>query len=119
MTVYRLYLRSHVRRESFPARPTDHAAGPSVPSPKGRPSMIYDNRRYSYVIHGCQEFETDNDATALAIARNIFDAAGDLCDAFELWDGTRHIQQSRMAALRTSARSRSAMNMLFETPKRC
>ena len=65
--------------------------------------MICGDRRYSYSIAGTQEFEAENDAAALGIARIIFDAAGDLCDAFELWDGTRQIDQNRVATLRTSA----------------
>ena len=64
--------------------------------------MICGDHRYSYAITGREEFEAENDAAALTIARNIFDAAGDLCAAFELWDGTRQIDQSRIATLPTS-----------------
>ena len=64
--------------------------------------MICGDHRYTYVIVGCEEFEAENDAAALAIARSIVDAADDLCDAFELWDGTRQIDQNRMATLPTS-----------------
>ena len=105
MTLYRLYLRSRVRREPLLPGGTRCAAEPLAPSPEGReehPSMICGVHRYSYVIAGREEFEAENDAAALAIARTIFDAAADLCDAFELWDGIRQIDQSRMATLPTS-----------------
>ena len=64
--------------------------------------MVCGDHRYSYVITGREEFAAENDAAALAIARGIFDAATDLCDAFELWDGSRQIDQGRMATLPTS-----------------
>jgi hypothetical protein len=101
MTLYRLYLRSRIRRE--PLLP--QAAEPLASSPAGRKeraSMICGDHRYSYAITGCEEFETENDAAALAIARSIAEAAADVCDAFELWDGPRQIDQARMATLPTS-----------------
>ena len=104
MTLYRLYLRSRVRRERLPPRKIDDAAEPLPASPTGReehPSVIYGDHRYSYMVAGCEEFAVENDAAALAIARTIFAAATDLCDAFELWDGPRQIDQSRMATLQT------------------
>jgi hypothetical protein len=104
MTRYRLYLRSHVRREAVSQGKSSHAATePTAPGQEQRPSMVFDDHRYSYVISGCEEFDAENDAAALAIAREIFNAASDVCDAFELWDGTRHIDQSRMATLQTTA----------------
>mgnify|MGYP006951164569 CR=1 FL=1 len=102
MTLYRLYLRSRIRREPLLPQP---AAEPLASSPAGRKeraSMICGDHRYSYAITGCEEFETENDAAALAVARSIADASGDVCDAFELWDGTRQIDQARMATLPTS-----------------
>ena len=105
MTLYRLYLRSRIRREPVQPRQAGCAAAPFAPSPVGREertSMICGNHRYSYAITGHEEFDAENDAAALAIARSILDAAGDLCDAFELWVGTRQIDQNRMATLPTS-----------------
>jgi hypothetical protein len=105
MTLYRLYLRSNIRRERLKFRQIDRATEPVAASPAGteeHPSVIYGEHRYSYAIVGREELEAENDAAALAIARCIFDAAGDLCGAFELWDGTRQIDQSRMATLQTS-----------------
>jgi hypothetical protein len=102
MTLYRLYLRSNVRREPLAPRDVPREAGRSARSPAGReehPSMIGFGHRYSYAISGSEAFEAENDAAALAIARTIFDAATDLCDAFELWDGTRHIDQSCVTTL--------------------
>ena len=102
MTLYHLYLRSRIRREALQPREAGCAAQPFTPSSAGReecPSMIYGDHRYSYVIAGCEEFEAENDAAALAIARAVFDAASDLCDAFELWAGARQIDQRRMATL--------------------
>lgn len=103
MTLYRLYLRSRIRRELLSPRQTGYDPEPFVLSPAERAeraTMIYGDRRYSYVITGREEFAAESDAAALAIARNIFAAATDLCDAFELWDGPRQIDQSRMATLR-------------------
>ena len=105
MTLYRLYLRSGIRREPLEPRQTRCAAYPLTPpcaEREERPSMICGDHLYSYVITGREEFEAENDAAALAIARTILDAAGDVCDAFDLWDGTRQIDQSRMATLPTS-----------------
>jgi len=105
MTLYRLYLRSRVRRERLPLGQTGCDAETIVPSPAGReerPAVIYGNHRYSYAIIGSEEFEAENDAAALVIARNIFDAGADLCDVFDLWDGTRQIDQSRVATLQTN-----------------
>lgn len=106
MTLYRLYLRSRTRREPLAPGKTPCEPVPSSAPAAGReerPSMIYGEHRYSYVISGCESFEADNDAVALAIARSIFDAATDLCDTFELWDGTRQIDQDRMATLPSAA----------------
>ena len=105
MTLYRLYLRSRVRRERLPLGQTGCDAETIVPSPAGReerPAVIYGNHRYSYAIIGSEEFEAENDAAALVIARNIFDAGADLCDVFDLWDGTRQIDQGRVATLQTN-----------------
>jgi hypothetical protein len=105
MTLYRLYLRSRIRREPLLPAGTDCAAEPLAASSAGREeraSMICGDHRYSYAITGCEEFETENDAAALAIARSIAEAAADVCDAFELWDGPRQIDQARMATLPTS-----------------
>jgi hypothetical protein len=102
MTLYRLYLRSRIRREPFQPR-HDVAAVPLAPAAgEEHPTMICGDHRYFYAITGCNEFEAENDAAALAIARCIRDAASDLCDAFELWDGGRQIDQNRMATLQTS-----------------
>jgi hypothetical protein len=106
MTLYRLYLRSGIRRDRLSPRQTRCEAAPPVPPSAEREesmAMIYGNYRYSYVISGCETFAADDDAAALAIARSICDAASDLCDMFELWDGTRQIDQSRLVALQASA----------------
>jgi len=106
MTLYRIYLRSHIRRELLQADQPPYCQTESfAPSPVEQlehPSMVFGNHRYSYVITGREEFQAENDAAALAIARGIYDAASDLCDAFELWDAGRQIDQSRMATLQTS-----------------
>lgn len=104
MTLYRLYLRSRIRRELLGPREAGCEAKQFAAPPAGREertSMICGGHRYSYAITGCNEFEVENDAAALAIARSIFEAATDVSDAFELWDGTRQIDQNRMATLPT------------------
>lgn len=105
MTLYRLYLRSRIRRELLSpgqVRCETERLAPSTVGQLERPSMIYGEHCYSYVITGREELEAEDDAAALAIARSVSEAAGDVCDAFELWDGTRQIDQSRMATLPTS-----------------
>jgi hypothetical protein len=105
MTLYRLYLRSRIRRELLAPDQSGCETEPFAPPPVGQlehPSMVFGDHRYSYVITGREEFEAENDAAALAVARSIRDAASDLCDAFELWDAGRQIDQSRMATLQTS-----------------
>ena len=102
MTLYRLYLRSSIRRDPLSPGEVPCAAAPSPAGREDHPALICGAHRYSYAIAGSQEFEAENDAAALAIARSIAEAAGDLCDAFDLWDGTRQIDQSRMATLPTS-----------------
>jgi hypothetical protein len=42
-------------------------------------------------IHGREDFEADNDATAIHIAGILQDACSDVCDNFELWQGSRQI----------------------------
>ena len=118
MTLYRLYLRTRVRRELL--APGQAAIEPQcfLPSPSGReerPTMICDDQRYSYVISGREEFEAENDAAALAVARVIGNAAGDLCDAFELWDGTRHVDPSRIVPLDPSIVSASHQDDILRT----
>jgi hypothetical protein len=43
------------------------------------------------VIVGRDEFDADADKAALLIARNLRDACSDVCDTFELWQGTRRV----------------------------
>jgi hypothetical protein len=43
------------------------------------------------VMVGRDDFEADADEAALLIARNLRDACSDVCDRFELWQGTRHV----------------------------
>jgi hypothetical protein len=104
MTLYRLYLRSRVRRELLAPQRTRRKAESAVPPAAARiehPTMICGDHRYSYAIAGSEAFEAENDAAALAIARSIFEGAADLCDIFDLWDGARQIDQSRMVTLET------------------
>ena len=42
-------------------------------------------------IHGREDFEATDDAAAIRIARVLHDACSDVCDGFELWQGTRQL----------------------------
>jgi hypothetical protein len=42
-------------------------------------------------VHGRENFEADDDVTAIRIARVLYDACSDVCDGFELWQGKREI----------------------------
>lgn len=118
MTLYRLYLRSRVCRELLAPGEIDVVPDPFMQAWAGRqerPTMVCDDRRYSYVISGREEFEADNDAAALSIARVIYDAAGDVCDTFELWDGTRQVDQTRIVPLRATALAAGRQNEVVRT----
>ena len=43
-------------------------------------------------IEGRQDFEADEDIAAIRIARVLHDACSDICQSFELWQGTRQIR---------------------------
>jgi hypothetical protein len=43
-------------------------------------------------IHGRDDFEADDDVAAIRIARALHDACSDMCQSFELWQGTRKIR---------------------------
>ena len=43
-------------------------------------------------IEGRQDFEADEDITAIRIAGVLHDACSDICQSFELWQGTRQIR---------------------------
>jgi hypothetical protein len=73
-----------------------------------RPSLVYEDTLYSYVISGRQEFEAKDDLAALAIARLIWVSSADICELFELWEGTRQIDQRKdQAKLATAICARS------------
>jgi hypothetical protein len=42
-------------------------------------------------IDGREDFEADDDVAAIRIARVLYDACSDVCDHFELWQGTHQI----------------------------
>ena len=42
-------------------------------------------------IVGRDDFEADSDARALVVGRTLRDACSDKCAAFEVWQGTRHV----------------------------
>ena len=42
-------------------------------------------------IVGRDDFDAENDARALVIARMLRDACSDSCTGFELWQNTRHV----------------------------
>jgi hypothetical protein len=42
-------------------------------------------------VVGRDEFDADADKAALLIARNLRDACSDVCETFELWQGTRRV----------------------------
>ena len=51
-------------------------------------------RMYFYIngeIHGRQDFEVNDDAAAIRIARVLYDTCSDICESFQLWQGSRHI----------------------------
>lgn len=116
MTRYRLYLRSRIRRELLAPGDTRVESQPAAGAERQeQPAMIYDDRRYSYVIGGREDFEAEDDAAALAIARVVYDAAGDCCDAFELWEGTRQIDHNRITSLKASALCARRQNEIIRT----
>jgi hypothetical protein len=43
-------------------------------------------------IRGREDFEADDDVAAIRIARVLYDACADVCDCFELWQGTRQLR---------------------------
>ena len=98
MTTYRLYLRSRVRRERLSAAARRVEAKALLAGERGQssPTIIYEDRKYSYAIRACQEFEAQDDIAALAVASLIYGACSGSCDLYELWDGTRHIDQQKL-----------------------
>jgi|SRR5215472_3983381 len=42
-------------------------------------------------IRGRDDFEANDDVTAIRVARVLYDACSDVCDSFELWQGRRQI----------------------------
>ena len=52
-----------------------------------------------------ENFQADDDVAAIRIARVLYDACSDVCEAFELWQGRREIraaQQPHYASARLS-----------------
>ena len=43
-------------------------------------------------ILGRHDFDADDDAAAIRVARTLFDACSDSCAALDLWQGTRRIR---------------------------
>lgn len=60
------------------------------------PTIIYEDRKYSYAIRACREFEAQDDDDALAVAAVIYEACSDRWDFYELWEGTRHIYPQKL-----------------------
>jgi hypothetical protein len=61
-------------------------------------SFIADGR-----TQGREDFQADDDVAAIRIARVLYDACSDVCEAFELWQGRREIraaQQPHHATMR-------------------
>ena len=98
MTTYRLYLRSRVRRECLSAAALRVEAKALLAGERGQssPTIIYEDRKYSYAIRACQEFEAQDDIAALAVASLIYGACSGSCDLYELWDGTRHVDPQKL-----------------------
>ena len=44
---------------------------------------------------GREEFQADDDVAAIRIARVLYDACSDVCEAFELWQETRQIRAAQ------------------------
>ncbi|HEY3919447.1 MAG TPA: hypothetical protein VGL83_16785 [Stellaceae bacterium] len=109
MTTYRLYLRSRVRRECLSAEElrAEMQAVLAGERESSCPTMIYEDRKYSYAIRGCQEFEAQDDIAALTVASLIYEACSDICDLYELWEGTRHIDQSKFHCLPSASAIRA------------
>jgi hypothetical protein len=66
-------------------------------------------------IHGREHFESDDDVTAIHIARVLYDSCSEVCDRFELWHGNceirarkPHHQRASLADL-TDAHQRVAL----------
>jgi len=53
-------------------------------------------------IEGREDFEADQDVAAIRIARVLYDACSDICQSFELWQGTRQINTQQPQHSRTS-----------------
>jgi hypothetical protein len=43
-------------------------------------------------IYGRENFEADDDVAAIRVAGVLYNACADVCDGFELWQGTRQIR---------------------------
>jgi hypothetical protein len=48
--------------------------------------------RTSGKIRGREDFEVVGDVAAVRIARVLYDTCSDVCDSFELWQGTRQLR---------------------------
>ena len=44
---------------------------------------------------GREDFQADDDFAAIRIARVLYDACSDVCEAFELWQGRREIRAAQ------------------------
>ena len=42
-----------------------------------------------------EDFPADDDVAAIRIARALYDACSDVCEAFELWQGKREIRAAQ------------------------
>ena len=51
-------------------------------------------RNQSKFVVGRDDFDAEDDACAMAIARTLCDACSDVCTAFELWQGVRQVEMS-------------------------
>ena len=66
----------------------------------GAEGMTTTYRMYFFIdhrIHGQEDFQADDDVAAIRIARVLYDACSDVCEAFELWQGTREIRDAKQA----------------------
>ena len=66
----------------------------SARSESGGPTML-EYRMYFRIagqIHGRDDFEANSDVAAIRIARVLYEACSDVCESFELWQGTRRLR---------------------------
>lgn len=58
--------------------------------------------RHNSDIVGREDFEAEDDATAMVMASLLCDACSDVCERFELWQGVRRVDTSVRARPKAS-----------------